>query len=144
MSVGINALRNIGALADTAKMLVKEHGLLGLALLPLCHVRYYSQENKRYMDVPALEEVVANRAQVPEGAIITKELAPGQLECEYPVRNEGEDWIFDVHSHKSTYSHGRWTVEGRRLPNSAKLTREQAVARARKEFTGDSDSDKKM
>lgn len=131
MSIQINALRNIQAVFETTKILIKENGLMGLALLPFAHTGFI---------LNGKEKVVKSPKEVPTGATMTRSLLPGQLESDSASRDEGKDWIFIVHSHYPSASqlgwHQGWPVQGKVLPNSANLTREEAVARTRKEFTG--------
>lgn len=133
------AISNVKAVIETARILVEQDGLLGLALLPLCHVGYVAAEDAGYAGDSRFERVVATRAQLPEGAIVIEELKDGQfLGDDHIVRNEGEDWIASVHTdepHPTSWT-GGWPVKWIWLKDSANLDRGQANERARKTLTG--------
>lgn len=117
--------------------LAKELGIFILSL-PVAHVGHYPVA-RQGSSVPGVETVVRHRKQVPTGALVTKELRPGQLlSQDWVFRNEdGDDWQVFVHSHDSDAElQGDWHVKRMVLRNSANLTQIEAIRRARKEFTG--------
>jgi hypothetical protein len=126
-------------LFSTAEILIKEHGILGLALLPFCHVGYVKPENARFKGNPVFEEVVKSKADLPPGAIVTRELRAGQyLGNGHVGRNEGEDWVATVHTDDECPNCyiGVWPARGAVLKGSAGLSRAGAIDLAMRTLRG--------
>lgn len=122
----------MGAVFETAKILYQTGGLRALAMLSFCHVGYVNQQDAKYVGVPAFEKVVASREQLPEGAIVTKELKDGEFADNDLARNEGEDWIAGLHTGDTLQGFsGNWPMRYEIIPDSAHLTREQANKKAK-------------
>ncbi len=137
MSIQINALKNVGAVVETAQILVKQNGLLGLALLPFCHVEFVRQEDMQHTDTYRYHHVVVSRGELPKKATIIRELNDEQLASETLVGNHVAGWFAFVHIDVGSVSTiGELPVKFKAIPDSIGLTKEQALERANKLFKG--------
>ena len=86
-----------------------------------------------YKKWPGSRYHVENERQIPEGVEKIGEVKSGELASKYLIRNEGENWIADIHDDEGSSFIGDLPIKAVVIPNSKNLENDQAIELGKKQ-----------